>query len=521
MVGRGRARLLGGARARLPALPPARETCGTRRCSRSGSPTITSSSAASARSPTAGSSARPASSKGSSPAPSTVGSMRSWDTWRIVEGDPPRARDALAIQARELGRRLEVVSLEMFALAVEGVALVNEGEVADGMRCLDEATVAALAGEYEEVVPAGWTCCFLLNACERVRDYERAAEWCGKVEEFGRRMRINFVTGACRAHYGAVLTWQGRWPEAERELTEATEDLSRRAAVLERRWRSCGSPTCAAGRAASPRRRSSSTEPRATRSPRWCSAEIALDLRRCLGGRDLLEPVLRRVPAQNRTLRAAPLEVMVRAKVATGEAEAATSHLVELRSIARRVGDTSAARLAEPLRKGSSRQPPATRRRRARGSRTRSSCSPPAARPSSWRGPGSSSREVLASLGREDAAVREATLALEASRRDRGVGRGGAGSRAAGRPRGAAGSRRLRRGDRLLTPRRARGASSGLGGTHGRRDRGAARAQQAHGSPPPAERLRQARLLLARRGGGGGEPAAPALEARRVAAWPP
>ena len=26
-------------------------------------------------------------------------------------------------------------------------------------------------------------------------------------------MKINFVTGACRAHYGAVLTWQGRWPE--------------------------------------------------------------------------------------------------------------------------------------------------------------------------------------------------------------------------------------------------------------------------------------------------------------------
>ena len=113
----------------------------------------------------------------------------------------------------------------MFALAVEGVGLVNEGRVADGMCCLDEAAAAALAGEFEEIVPAGWTCCLLLNACERARDYERAAEWCGKVEEFGRRMRINFVTGACRAHYGAVLTWQGRWREAERELTTATEEL--------------------------------------------------------------------------------------------------------------------------------------------------------------------------------------------------------------------------------------------------------------------------------------------------------
>ena len=38
------------------------------------------------------------------------------------------------------------------------------------------------------------------------------------------------------------------------------------------------------------------------------------------------------------TLRAAPLEVMVRAKLAAGDAEAAAPHLVELRSIAAAVG---------------------------------------------------------------------------------------------------------------------------------------------------------------------------------------
>ena len=66
-----------------------------------------------------------------------------------VDGDPAKAK-VLAARARDLGRQLDVVSLEMSALAVEGLALVNEGEVADGMRCLDEATAAALAGEYEE-----------------------------------------------------------------------------------------------------------------------------------------------------------------------------------------------------------------------------------------------------------------------------------------------------------------------------------------------------------------------------------
>jgi len=114
----------------------------------------------------------------------------------ITDGDTATARE-LAISARELGRRLGVVSLEMFAVAVEGLALVNEGAVADGMGRLDEATAAALAGEFEEIVAAGWTFCFLLNACERVRDFERAAEWCRKVAEFSRRMHTNFVTISC------------------------------------------------------------------------------------------------------------------------------------------------------------------------------------------------------------------------------------------------------------------------------------------------------------------------------------
>jgi ATP/maltotriose-dependent transcriptional regulator MalT len=224
----------------------------------------------------------------------------------------------------------------MFALAVEGLALVNEGEVADGMRCLDEATAAALAGEYEEIVSAGWTFCFLLNACERVRDYERAAEWCRKVEEFSRRLRTNFVTLACRAHYGAVLTWQGRWPEAERSLSEATDLATERPS-----WGGL-----AIVRLADLRRRQGrfaeaedliEQRPGNPLAP-LVLAELALDLGDASRAVDLLEPVLRRVPVQNRTLRAAPVEVMVRAKIATGEADAATSHLRELRSIAEALG---------------------------------------------------------------------------------------------------------------------------------------------------------------------------------------
>jgi LuxR family transcriptional regulator, maltose regulon positive regulatory protein len=67
-------------------------------------------------------------------------------------------------------------------------------------------------------------------------------------------------------------------------------------------------------------------------------AELALDRGDAHAAVHVLEPVLRRVPAENRTLRAAPVELMVRAKVATGEVEAAARHLAELQSITNAIG---------------------------------------------------------------------------------------------------------------------------------------------------------------------------------------
>jgi ATP/maltotriose-dependent transcriptional regulator MalT len=326
-----------------------------------------------------------------------------------IDGDLSNAK-ALAARARERGRELEVVSLEMFALAVEGLALVNEGEVADGMRCLDEATAAALAGEFEEIVAAGWTFCFLLNACERVRDYERAAEWCSKVEEFSRRMQTNFVTLACRAHYGAVLTWHGRWPEAERSLTEGTGAL----AAERPSWSGL-----AIVRLADLRRRQgrfAEAEELLERVPGnplapVVMAELALDAGDASAAVDRLEPVLRRVPADNMTLRAAPLEVMVRAKLAVGDIEGAASYVVELRSIADAVG-------TRPLRASSSLSEGLVAAgrgdREAARERVEDAVDLFAASDASFELARARLElaRILTSLGRTDAAVRDAQLAL-------------------------------------------------------------------------------------------------------------
>ena len=51
--------------------------------------------------------------------------------------EDPVAGKRLGREVAEFGRRLGVIDLEMLDLAMEGLALVSEGQVDEGMRCLD------------------------------------------------------------------------------------------------------------------------------------------------------------------------------------------------------------------------------------------------------------------------------------------------------------------------------------------------------------------------------------------------
>jgi hypothetical protein len=77
--------------------------------------------------------------------------------------------------------------LEMLAMALEGVSLVTLGEVSAGMRLFDESGTAAAGGEIRDVDAHLIACYYLILACERARDYGRAALWCEYVGEARRR----------------------------------------------------------------------------------------------------------------------------------------------------------------------------------------------------------------------------------------------------------------------------------------------------------------------------------------------
>ena len=239
--------------------------------------------------------------------------------------------------AAELGRRFEVPDLEMLGLALEGATLVARALVEEGMRCLDEATALALEGQAKIPISSAWTCCFLVTACTAARDYERAFEWCDRIAEFADRYGSRYMLGFCRAEYGAVHLWRGRWTEAEAVLRASAEDFSRSRPAM------VGSPLV--GLAELRRRQGRRVEAEAlldqagpSSKALLCRTRLALDQGDALRAVELLERLLRHVPADGMLDRAPAFELLVSARVARGELDEATSDLAALREIEQLVG---------------------------------------------------------------------------------------------------------------------------------------------------------------------------------------
>jgi ATP/maltotriose-dependent transcriptional regulator MalT len=144
----------------------------------------------------------------------------------LADHDPVAALEA-ATEASTLARKAGAVDVEMLAAALQGLALVASGRVSDGLRKLDAATAAAVGGEMDDADSIETVCCLMIDACKRVRDIERAHEWCVRVRELATRFNDRQMFSVCRTHYADVLLWEGAWQDAERELTAAVDELAR------------------------------------------------------------------------------------------------------------------------------------------------------------------------------------------------------------------------------------------------------------------------------------------------------
>jgi ATP/maltotriose-dependent transcriptional regulator MalT len=245
------------------------------------------------------------------------------------EGDMERIRH-LAVRAKELARSLGVFDLEMVGLAVEGLALVDLGDVTEGMRCLDEATVAAVAGEMQSFQSVAAILCVMVFACERVRDVDRASQWCDHYLAFCSRNGLQAQLALCRAQYASVLTARGRWNEAEDQLAQALDGI---------RCRVGWSPPALEGLGELRRRQGRLEEAeesfeRAQHAGILGKARMAHDRGDHDLALDLVERTLRRLCDRGHLERVAPLELLVQIHCARGEVGQAEQALQELEAIA-------------------------------------------------------------------------------------------------------------------------------------------------------------------------------------------
>ena len=146
--------------------------------------------------------------------------------------EDPHAALGFAREALEIARSSPAApgpNVELCALSEAGAALVEMGRVDEGTALLDEAMVAALAGESESPDTVMYTSCKTVVACSRAAEVQRATRWIRAADEFNRRYGSPHVYILCRLHYGSVLLATGRWDEAEREFRAALEGMPRTA----------------------------------------------------------------------------------------------------------------------------------------------------------------------------------------------------------------------------------------------------------------------------------------------------
>jgi LuxR family maltose regulon positive regulatory protein len=253
----------------------------------------------------------------------------------MYTGDPTTARARLA-EASRLARENGLRDIEMMTLGLEGVMLVHEGNVAEGMRRLDEVSTAAVSGELTDRCAMGNACCYVLTTCEAVGDFERAAQWLARVKDHHRPQRLVPYDMYCRDHAIGILLWRGRWAEAEEEIGKMKREAEAMApSLVPEAVSRLGELRRRQGRAeeAEALFAQVDTHRRAILGRAW----MALDEGDSARATEMVDRYFRQLPPGDQLARLPALELLVEAHAGGGDVSAAVQALVELSQLAQRL----------------------------------------------------------------------------------------------------------------------------------------------------------------------------------------
>jgi len=239
----------------------------------------------------------------------------------------------LVEESISISKRVGSIDGEMMATGVKGFILTTEGKINEGMNYLDEATVMATSAEVKDVSLAGITCCFLIEACQRIRDYERAGQWCNNVKELARRWHFDALFSSCRTNYAAVLIWKGDWEAAEQELLLASKELEQ--------LRPSQISMCLAQLAELRRKQGRWKEANELLQQAqipftklMTSAAFAYDQGEFESAAEMAQRYVRQIPSKEKTRKLAAIELLIRAYCKQQKTEEAIHLLNELKEIA-------------------------------------------------------------------------------------------------------------------------------------------------------------------------------------------
>jgi DNA-binding CsgD family transcriptional regulator len=138
----------------------------------------------------------------------------------LGRGDFARAAETAALVV-ETGRRFNEHDLIAQGLMMQGRMMIYAGRVPEGLALLDEAMIGLAAGEVSPII-AGMAYCSLIEACQELSDFSRAASWTSALTRWcDTQPGLVPYTGQCALHRGQIMRLRGAYDEALAEFAQA------------------------------------------------------------------------------------------------------------------------------------------------------------------------------------------------------------------------------------------------------------------------------------------------------------
>jgi tetratricopeptide (TPR) repeat protein len=121
-----------------------------------------------------------------------------------------------SLEAVAIGERLGDPNVQMLGLAIQGLVLIRQGAIDQGLALTDEAMAIAVSGRLS-LWAASQVYCHTLTVCQEIADFRRGLEWTEAARRCHGNGRILPSSGHCRIHKAGILRRHGNWTEAEEE----------------------------------------------------------------------------------------------------------------------------------------------------------------------------------------------------------------------------------------------------------------------------------------------------------------